>query len=101
MTTKAKHQPPIPNATDLHRTLREFNDSNVRQATLYLSPTCVLRATRMRELGKTRFNPRKVELVVTIGRPNYLEREFVKQCKQSGEPFPVKRVQLKFLRKVR
>jgi len=35
-------------------------------------------------------------MVLTIGRPNYAEREFIKLCKKAGEPFPVKKMQLKF-----
>jgi hypothetical protein len=34
----------------------------------------------------------------TIGIPNYL-REFIRKCKKAGEPFPVKKIQLKFLPK--
>jgi hypothetical protein len=37
--------------------------------------------------------------VFTIGKPNYEEREFIKKCKKAGEPFPVKKIQVKFYNK--
>lgn len=36
-----------------------------------------------------------MEFVLKIGKPNYLERDFVKMCKKAGEPLPVKKVQIK------
>lgn len=77
-------------------------------ATLYVSPFQTLRATRRWYKPKTRgrgknkrtfagsFNDRAIEIELTIGPPNYLEREFVKTCRKVGEPFPVKKIQLKF-----
>lgn len=66
------------------------------KATLILSPTEVVRATR-RWYRRTRTqSAKRIEVIVTIGRPNYLERDMVKACKRAGEPFPVRKVQLKF-----
>jgi len=63
-----------------------------RKATKFLSPILVIKASR-------RFPPRKgapiVDLVLTIGKPNYEERRFIAQAKKAGEPFPIKKVQLK------
>lgn len=46
-----------------------------------------------------RFKPNgrnsREEMVVTFGAPNYEAREFIKKCKKAGEPFPVKKVQLR------
>lgn len=69
---------------------------DAQKATKYLAPNSIVRCTRV-SYGKKK--PRKdqnVELVLTIGRPNYLEQEFIKKCKKAGEPFPVKKVQIKF-----
>lgn len=68
---------------------------NVIQATKYISPKLILRLTKTR-VGKKmpHFND-NISCTLTIGRPNFLEREFIKLCKEAGEPFPVKRVQLK------
>lgn len=65
------------------------------RATKYLAHNQVVRATK--RTFKFAKEPREnVEVLLTLGRPNYVEREFVKACKKAGEPFPVKKVQLKF-----
>lgn len=63
------------------------------KATLYESERDVITATRRRFKGK--FGQGNVDIILKIGRPNYVEREFIKACKKAGEPFPVKKVQLK------
>lgn len=64
----------------------------IQTATKYIDPKQVARATYI-------FKPdgrcRRVELRVTYGAPNYRERQFIKDCKRAGEPFPVRKVQLK------
>ena len=65
----------------------------VVRATKYISPKEIIRATRTRFHGK--ITNGNIEISLTIGRPNYLEREFIKLCQKSGEPFPVKKIQLK------
>lgn len=68
------------------------------KATKYLSPKEIVRGVRK----SYRFNGRKVikganiEITLTIGKPNYIEREFIKACQKANEPFPVKKIQLKF-----
>jgi hypothetical protein len=69
------------------------NRAEVIKATKYVSPTQIIRATK-RLYGKKLIRDR-VEIMLTIGKPNYVEREFVKMCKKAGEPFPVKHAQLK------
>lgn len=69
--------------------------AKVVRATKYISPTQVVRATRKVYGGKL-ING-NIELVLTIGKPNYVEREFIKECRKAGEPFPVKNIQLKLL----
>lgn len=69
--------------------------SKAHIATKYLSPKEIIRATRV--LCKGRIDLRhNTEIVLTIGRPNYREREFIKACRKDGEPFPVKKIQLKY-----
>lgn len=67
-------------------------DSGARTATKYISPTERVRATRRH---RPRRGARNVDIVLTIGRPNYADRAFIKKCAAAGEPFPVRRVQLK------
>lgn len=68
--------------------------NNAIKATEYRSPKLIVRATR-KLFGKKIIKNHNFEIVVTVGRPNYVEREFVKMCVKSGEPFPVKKVQVK------
>lgn len=67
--------------------------SNAVKATKFISEKEIVRVTRTRYKGK--FDRYKLELTVTRGKPNYREREFIKICKKAGEPFPVKKIQLK------
>ena len=68
-------------------------EGGAKKATKYISETYTVKGTRKHE-------PRKGEritvMTVTVGRPNYAERAFIAKCKKAGEPFPVKKVQLKF-----
>lgn len=64
----------------------------------YLSPKETVVVARRRFAGRRR--PHEY-LVVSIGPPNYESREFIKTCKAAGEPFPVKRVQIKRMPKRR
>lgn len=70
--------------------------SKARTATVYLSKTLTVRAARRVCNGK--FHDRAIEVSLTIGRPNSAGRAFVKKAIKAGEPFPVKKVQLTFLR---
>lgn len=60
--------------------------------TRYLSPKLVVRAVR---IGGKHKLPRSIYISVKIGSPNYLERRFVKACLKAGEPFPVKKDQIR------
>jgi hypothetical protein len=71
-------------------------ESGAWKGTKYLSEKEVVRVTR--PLYSKGFSRRALEVVLTHGKPNYLEREFIKKCKTAGEPLPVKKVQLKFRR---
>ena len=73
-------------------------DNGVRQATKYLSPKLVVKATAQTFKGK-RLKGNET-LVVTIGRPNYDGREFIKKCKKAGEALP-KKIQLKFVKGIK
>lgn len=69
------------------------------KATKFISHNSIIRVVRTR-YGK-KFSPGNIQLTITVGKPNYLERDFIKLCKKSNESFPVKNVQLKFLPKVK
>lgn len=67
------------------------------RATKYVSTKEVVRAVRRtyKANGRNPSKSRRVEITLTIGQPNYLERDFIALCKKAGEPFPVKKVQVK------
>ena len=64
----------------------------LRKATYYESPTYVVKVSRQHQGSK---RDTSTTFIVTCGKPNYLEREFIKQAKKAGEPFPIRKVQLK------
>lgn len=73
--------------------------SNARSATKFLNEKLVVRVSRPVYKGKldgAGKRARRVGLVLTIGEPNYEARDFIKKCKRAGEPFPVKKIQVKF-----
>lgn len=81
---------------DLVRTI--FRDVTVLKATKYISPDYVVKATRKRFGAKRNpdnLNEGICEICLTLGRPNYAEREFIKLCKKAKEKFPVKKIQVK------
>ncbi len=69
--------------------------TEARVATAYLSPTQTVRASRVRYGRKIRTDARSpIDIRLTIGRPNYHARAFIKDMKRAGEPFPLHKVQL-------
>ena len=67
--------------------------SDVRKATVYISPKLVVSAC-WRTKYHTHKRSTRQEYVLKIGAPNYREVAFIAACKKAGEPFPVKKVQL-------
>ena len=72
-----------------------LSSTGARVATKYVSPCNIIRATRRAYKGK--FKKGNVEIILTMGKPNFAERRFIAKCKKAREPFPVKKIQLKFL----
>jgi len=76
-------------------------NTNARVATKFLEPKFIVRATRTtyrKNYKNAKFNNGSLDITLTLGRPNYHEREFIKKCLIVKEPFPVKKIQLKFLK---
>lgn len=71
-------------------------DGGAVRATKYVSDKLTVKATRQTYKGRIDKRARAVTMLVTVGIPNYVEREFIKKCKQAGEPFPVKKIQVKW-----
>ena len=75
--------------------INTLTETGAVKATKFISEKEIIRAVRTRFQNK--FSRGNLEITLTIGKPNYLEREFIKVCKKAAEPFPVKKIQLKFL----
>lgn len=56
----------------------------------------IVRATRKCFGGKIDKRSRTTEILFTIGSPNYIEEKFIKDCKKAKEPFPIKKIQIKY-----
>lgn len=72
-------------------------NNSAKMATEFISDKQIVRAIRKDYNGK--FAKDKIEIVLTLGKPNFVERDMIKKFKKAGEPFPVKKVQLVFLPK--
>lgn len=72
-------------------------ETGARKAVKYINEKQIVRASRVSYNGK--FSKGNIQIVLTIGRPNYREREFIKSCKKTKENFPIKKIQLVFLPK--
>ena len=73
-------------------------NSGAVTATKYISDKLTIRASL--KLCKKKFPPincGSLDIVLTIGSPNYEARQFIRDCKKAKESFPVKKIQLKFL----
>jgi 2-keto-4-pentenoate hydratase len=64
------------------------------KAVKYVSIDLTIKATRRVYGRKMSLSKLPFEIVLTIGKPNYAERQFIRDCKIAGEPFPVKKIQL-------
>lgn len=79
--------------TDIARVVEALLESGARKATKFVSPDLTVKATHQ---FKPRKNDRLTEVRLTFGQPNYAESKFIAKAIAAGEPFPVKKVQLKF-----
>jgi len=81
----------------INQTIEGLLRTDSWKATKYLSPRLVIRATRIRTRGRFRDLDNDTRVVLSIGRPNYLEREFIIRAAYVGKAFPVKRLQFRAL----
>ena len=70
-----------------------LNVKNCRRATAYMSESLTIKATNQRQLDK---RDQSATVLVTIGRPNFVERRFIRLCKKAGMAFPLNQIQWKF-----
>lgn len=79
--------------TMLTTMIAAFSDPKVRTATAYMSPTYTMRLSLV--LPPDRWAHRRY-FSLTLGKPNFEGRKFIAAAQAAGEPFPVKKVQLRF-----
>lgn len=81
------------NRNSISKAVESLLETGARQAVVYQHPNLVVKATRRHKPDK---RARTTEIMLTIGAPNYECQQFIKRCLKAGEPFPVRKVQLKF-----
>ena len=69
--------------------------ANAWKATKFISERYIVRASR-RLFHKKLSNVGNLEITLTVGHPNYEERDYVRMCKKAHMHFPLKNVWLKF-----
>ncbi len=69
-------------------------NSEARRATKFVSPTEVIRAHRITFGGKLDRRNKAIDIRLKIGKPNFHERKFIKDCIKAGESFPVRKILL-------
>jgi len=77
--------------SNLYSLLSELKE--LRGVTRHIDAKTVARLTRQYPYS-TRAT--RETFLLTIGQPNYREREFIKRRKKAGEPIPVKATQYRF-----
>lgn len=65
---------------------------NIKTARKYLAPNLVVKATRH---GKFDARSHSQNIVLTVGRPDYKAREFIKTARKAGQQFPIQKLQFR------
>ena len=68
------------------------------KATKFINPKLTIKATRKRLKGKIDKRSKIVEILFTVGAPNYKEREYLKKEKKAGRGMNTGYVHLKFVK---
>ena len=75
--------------------VRELLESDAKKVTAYLTPKLTVKASRLTFDGKVDQRSARADVRLTLGVPNHSERAFIKSCVAAGEPFPVKKMQIR------
>lgn len=70
-----------------------LGNSALRQVVYYATPDSIVKLTKQ---GRQKVSDRRKIFVLTSGKPNSREREFIKKQKKAGAQFPLKDLQLKY-----
>lgn len=69
-----------------------LTNKDVRRATVFISPKLTIKATAQRRQDS---RDGSATCLVTVGKPNFLERRHIAVCKKEGKTFPIDVVQWK------
>jgi hypothetical protein len=69
--------------------------SDVKKVTYIVNEGLTIVATRKHKHSK---RDRFTEILLTIGKPNYSNRQFIKDCVKAGESFPVKKMRIQMMK---
>lgn len=70
----------------------------LRRATKFVSPTRVVNAHRITYGGRIDRRDKSIDIRLKIGKPNFHERQFIKDCIAAGVPFPVRKIRFSHFR---
>jgi len=70
-------------------------DTKAIKATVFISAKQIVRAKRTTYKGK--IEKGNIEITLTIGKPNFSERELIAKFKKAREKLPIDKMMLKFL----
>lgn len=82
-------------ASVIGKVVRTLLEGQAAKVTAYLSPQLTVKASRVLFGRKIDKRDRRADVRLTVGVPNYAERRFIKACLAAGEPFPVKKFQVR------
>jgi hypothetical protein len=68
--------------------------NGARTATKFVDRQTVVRAHRVTFGGRIDGRDKSLDIRVKIGRPNYHEQQFIRDCNAAHEPFPIRKVRL-------
>jgi hypothetical protein len=72
------------------------NDPTIKTIEYIRDAKFTVKATRRFKSYKyPKTTDRHEDIILTIGRPGYLTRAFIKACIKAGEPFPIKKMRVK------
>lgn len=77
----------------IQKAVETLLEVGARQTVVYQHPNLTVKATRQRKPDK---RTRSETIILTIGRPAHAERKRIKLLTKAGEPFPVRKVSIKF-----
>lgn len=80
----------------VNQVVQALLDAEAHTATKFVSEKLTIRATRRLLRGRIDRRNKSIDISLTISRPNYRARKFIKDCVKAGVTFPVRRIQLKY-----